>query len=84
MLTREFIFFTQHLGRVQLIRYKARKIQSATVLLKLVLLQFAFVTQYLARTQLLKKDKNLIEEPLLDEAFFAPWNSSSSTLFLCY
>jgi len=25
MLTREFIFFTQHLGRVHLLRYKARK-----------------------------------------------------------
>ena len=27
-LTREFIFFTQHLGRVHLLRYKARKMQS--------------------------------------------------------
>jgi len=40
--------------------------------LKLVLLQFAFFTQLFSRPQLLKKDKNLIEEPLLDEAFLRP------------
>ena len=28
MLTREFIFFTQHLGRVRLIRYKGRRIEA--------------------------------------------------------
>ena len=72
MLTREFIFFTQHLGRVQFIRYKARKIQSATVPLKLVLLQFAFFTQHFSRVQLLYKYKNLIKGLLLDEVFLHP------------
>ena len=31
-----------------------------------------------------EKYKNLIEESLLDEAFFVSSYSSSSTLFLCY
>ena len=42
------------------------------------------IGEYKDSAALLEKYKNLIEEPLLDEAFFVPSHSSSSTLFLCY
>ena len=55
MLTREFIFFTQHLGRVRLNKIqRAQRIQSKKGIrrrLQKILGEFIFLTQSVARVQ---------------------------------